>query len=209
MEFIESVKTKQRILDYSLQLFSCDGFSGVSMRNIAAAVGVKESSLYKHFQSKQAIFDAILLQMNESIKLAMAGLADKNDNPHEGSIITGEELTWMCTGLYMYFLQDESVAAFRRMLTLEQYKSPKAAEIFKSQFFDMPIAYYANIFNVLLARGIIPYADAQFLALEFYSPVFFLLCRGDTDKEYRKASLKILEEHVNAFYKQYCKKQDK
>ncbi|MEG1104740.1 MAG: TetR/AcrR family transcriptional regulator, partial [Oscillospiraceae bacterium] len=53
MEFIESVKTKQRILDYSLQLFSCDGFSGVSMRNIAAAVGVKESSLYKHFQSKQ------------------------------------------------------------------------------------------------------------------------------------------------------------
>ncbi|MEG1477506.1 MAG: TetR/AcrR family transcriptional regulator, partial [Oscillospiraceae bacterium] len=69
MEFIESVKTKQRILDYSLQLFSCDGFSGVSMRNIAAAVGVKESSLYKHFQSKQAIFDAILLQMNESIKL--------------------------------------------------------------------------------------------------------------------------------------------
>ncbi len=203
---MEPIKTKQRILDYALQLFACDGFDGVSMRDIAAAVGVKESSLYKHYASKQAIVDAILEQMDARFRMAMAGLADKNANPHEGIAVTAEDLTWMCTGLFAYFLQDESAAAFRRMLTLEQYKNPRAAQILKTQFFEVPLAHYANIFDVLLARGIIPYQDAQFLAFEFYAPVYFLLCRADVDKEYRAAAQTLLAAHVNAFYKQYCKR---
>ena len=49
--------TKQRILDVSLELFSQNGFSAVSIRDICRQVQIKESSVYYYFKSKQAIFD--------------------------------------------------------------------------------------------------------------------------------------------------------
>lgn len=52
--------TKQRILEKSLELFSAKGYDAVSVGEIAKAVGIKAPSLYNHFPSKQAIFDAIV-----------------------------------------------------------------------------------------------------------------------------------------------------
>ena len=52
--------TKQKILDKALELFSTQGYDSVSVGEIAKAVGIKAPSLYNHFPSKQAIFDAIV-----------------------------------------------------------------------------------------------------------------------------------------------------
>lgn len=52
--------TRDVILDTSLALFAQQGFEATSVRDIAAAVGIKAPSLYKHFASKQAIFDALV-----------------------------------------------------------------------------------------------------------------------------------------------------
>ncbi|MGH4117400.1 TetR/AcrR family transcriptional regulator [Clostridium sp.] len=40
--------TKERILDETLTLFSKNSYDGVSVKDIPNAVGVKDSSLYKH-----------------------------------------------------------------------------------------------------------------------------------------------------------------
>ncbi|MCI5623431.1 TetR/AcrR family transcriptional regulator, partial [Anaerostipes sp.] len=53
------MNTKQKILLESLRLFSQRGYDAVSVEQIAAAVGIKAPSLYKHYKSKQEIFDAI------------------------------------------------------------------------------------------------------------------------------------------------------
>ena len=52
--------TRQRILAAALALFSEKGYDAVSVGEIAGAVGIKAPSLYNHFPSKQAIFDAIV-----------------------------------------------------------------------------------------------------------------------------------------------------
>lgn len=52
--------TRRDILDRSLDLFAEHGFYGTSMRQIARAVGVRESALYHHFPSKNAILQALL-----------------------------------------------------------------------------------------------------------------------------------------------------
>ena len=52
--------TKQKILDKALELFSAQGYDAVSVGEIAKAVGIKAPSLYNHFSSKRAIFDAIV-----------------------------------------------------------------------------------------------------------------------------------------------------
>ena len=52
--------TRQKILAKALELFSVHGYDAVSVGQIAAAVGIKAPSLYNHFPSKRAIFDAIV-----------------------------------------------------------------------------------------------------------------------------------------------------
>ncbi len=57
--------TREKILEVSLELFSQRGYSAVSIRDICKCVGIKESSVYYHFESKQNIFDELLNQFSE------------------------------------------------------------------------------------------------------------------------------------------------
>ena len=49
--------TKEKITETALDLFSQRGYDGVSVRDIARAVGIRESSIYNHFQGKRAVFE--------------------------------------------------------------------------------------------------------------------------------------------------------
>ena len=54
------VTTRERILDAALDLFARQGFAGTSVRQLARAVGLRESSLYNHFAGKEAIYHALV-----------------------------------------------------------------------------------------------------------------------------------------------------
>jgi AcrR family transcriptional regulator len=66
--------TKQAILDAALDLFAERGYFGTSMRQIARAVGVRESALYHHFESKQAVFRQILTTLGPGRVSLVVGL---------------------------------------------------------------------------------------------------------------------------------------
>ena len=51
--------TKQRLFETAVDLFSSRGFRGVSIRDISGAVGIKESSFYNHYKSKDELIAAI------------------------------------------------------------------------------------------------------------------------------------------------------
>ena len=55
--------TKEKILQTALRLFAEHGFEGVSMRDIASEIGITKAALYRHYESKRAIFDAIVKRM--------------------------------------------------------------------------------------------------------------------------------------------------
>ena len=56
----EKVLTKQKILTRALDLFASKGYTETSIRDIAAAVGIKPGSLYNHFSSKEELFKYML-----------------------------------------------------------------------------------------------------------------------------------------------------
>ena len=86
--------TKDKILSCSLTLFSEKGFDGVSVREIAKSVGVRESALYKHFKNKDEMFSSL-------VEPAMNGFYDlyhmieseyfDNTDPSE---LQGERFDW-------------------------------------------------------------------------------------------------------------------
>ena len=60
MESLEPVDMPERILEEATRLFVANGYAGISMREIAEAVGVSKAGLYYHFKDKEALFMAIL-----------------------------------------------------------------------------------------------------------------------------------------------------
>jgi AcrR family transcriptional regulator len=58
-------RTRQAILDAALDLFAAKGYFGASLRDVAAAVGVRESALYNYFPSKDALFEALIVADQE------------------------------------------------------------------------------------------------------------------------------------------------
>lgn len=62
------MNTKDRIAQEALYLFSEKGYTATSVRDIAAAVGIKDSSLYIHYESKQKIFDYVIEKYAKSFQ---------------------------------------------------------------------------------------------------------------------------------------------
>jgi AcrR family transcriptional regulator len=54
------VPTREVILDTAEQLFALRGLNGVAVRDIAREMHLTAPSLYNHFPSKQALYDAVL-----------------------------------------------------------------------------------------------------------------------------------------------------
>jgi AcrR family transcriptional regulator len=59
----DAADTKELLLQAALTLFAANGFEGTSVRDIARSVGLSESVLYAHFDSKRAIFDAVFARL--------------------------------------------------------------------------------------------------------------------------------------------------
>jgi AcrR family transcriptional regulator len=57
---IDESGTRERILREASQLFARKGYTGTSTREIAAAVGIRQPSLFHHFASKRAIVETLL-----------------------------------------------------------------------------------------------------------------------------------------------------
>lgn len=60
--------TRDNLFEAAVHLFAENGYKGTSIRTLAKACDIKESSVYNHFKNKEAILDAILDYQVESFK---------------------------------------------------------------------------------------------------------------------------------------------
>ncbi len=185
--------TKQRILSESLRLFSEKGYDAVSVAEIATAVGIKAPSLYKHYKSKRDIFDSILKKMSE----ADSSYADENDMPNiDGGYerVMIESIRSFSIDMFKHWTCDEFSARFRRMLSLERFKNPEMAELYKNYISSGPLDYMTDVFVGM------NYSEntAKQLALSFYAPMFMLYTVYD-ESENKKEIISQAEKHINNF----------
>lgn len=204
MEKINS--TKDRIIFESLNLFSQKGYDGVSMRDIAVAVGIKGASIYNHFKGKEEIFHAIFFEMTKRYDTITDSLAvpqgEINEIAHTYMQITEADLQLMAQGLFSFFIKDDFACKFRKMLIGEQYKNKLARDTLKNYFFDAPLKYQTELFDNMIKRGAFGAFDPQMMALHFYSPIFFLLMENDITNDSEQL-IQIIQRHVYQFSKIY------
>ena len=199
--------TKKKILDVALTLFSEKGYGNVYVRQIAEGVGIKAPSLYKHYKSKQDIFEAILEEMRnrydkEVTHLNITGNDFLIDSERYNSI-SEDELVKIGIGLFSFFLHDEYECKFRKMLTIEQFSDKELAELFSHQYFNEPLNYQTGLLQLLIMQGYMKNEDANVMALQFFAPIYLLMTVCDREPKREAEALKILEKHIRQFNRMY------
>lgn len=197
--------TKQKILNEALTLFSEKGYSAVYVGDIAAAVGIKAPSLYKHFKSKQEIFDSCvevfserMEQIRNELRLPGTTRADISYQIADtGKIID------IAIGLFMFYLKDDVAAKFRKMLMIERYHNPELNKLFEELFIIGAVKHEEKIFSDLIEAKIIREENPHIVALRFYTPIFYLLQKYDThpDKteEAKQELILMVKEFCNTY----------
>ena len=199
--------TKRKILEKALELFSNDGYDSVSMGEIANAVGIKAPSLYNHYSGKQAIFDAIVeetaAQYEEYTDKIDVHIQNSNRDLEVFTKITEDGLIEKVHQIFNYSLHNESIGRFRRMMTIEQFRSPELAELYTRRYVDRLLAYHAGIFRNLIAAGVIHDGDPDTLALMYVSPIITLIGICDRQPEKESECIEKLDNHVRLFYRTF------
>ncbi len=198
------IDRKKQIMTESLALFSKQGYDGVSMRDIAKAVGFRESALYKHYKSKREIVDTIFTFMESRYQdvLKEIKLPESDDFTVLAKEYKNEGLDTLkkqCSALFLYWLKDEQAAQFRRLLVQEQFRHLEAENLLREFLMDGALQYQRALFEKMTEIGYFKSVDSEVLALQFYSPIFMLLCKYDGKPEKEGEALVLLERHIDTF----------
>ena len=175
--------TKEKILETALTLFAREGFAGTSMADIAGELGITKGALYRHYAGKRDIFESILRRMEERD----AENAERHDVPVEpieqGASAYGDteidSVIAYSEAMFRYWTENPFASAFRRMLTLEQYRDCEMARLYSQYITGGPLKYMADLFREMTSRGCWREDDPMQLALEFYGPMTLLMAVAD------------------------------
>lgn len=77
---MKEVTRKEEIIKTAAKLFKEKGYSAVTMRDIATAMGIKAASLYNHISSKQEILKDIIISLAEEFTLGMDQINASNNS---------------------------------------------------------------------------------------------------------------------------------
>jgi len=170
--------TKERILEMALELFSQNGYAGTNVRELTAALGLVKSSMYKHFESKAAIWNALLDQM-----IAYYGQrfgSPENLPPVPDSL---EGLVQMTMGMVNLTVHDEKIVMTRKLLSIEQFRDERARDLATKHFLTGLTDMFTPIFAGMMDRGLIRRDDPGMLAFAYTTPISALIHLCDREPE--------------------------
>lgn len=191
-------ETKERILETALELFAQSGYLGTSMSDIAARLGITKAALYKHYAGKQEILDRIVQRMNE-LDAARAAAYEMPGAAPEGFAQAYlntplDRIRAYSTAQLDHWTREPFSANFRKMLTLEQYRDARLAQLYQENLASGPVIYMAAIFRPLTDSD----ETAMQLALDFYGPMYLLYSVYDGAAD-QSAVAPMLEAHIDRF----------
>lgn len=77
----ESSDLRERILETTRHLLVREGYKSVSMRKIARAIGYSATSIYLHFENKDALFHALIDEGIERLHQTFKAVAERHLDP--------------------------------------------------------------------------------------------------------------------------------
>ena len=176
---------KEEILIVALHLFARDGYEAVSVSQIAGELDMTKGALYRHYKSKRDIFDSIVKRMEQQD----GEQARENEVPEESIEKTPEEyqnvsfddFVEYSKSMFEYWTEDDFASSFRKMLTIEQFRSEEMQKLYQQYLVSGPTGYVKDLFQNMKIK------DPEENAVKFYANMFFYYSMYDGAADKAKA----------------------
>ena len=188
--------TKERILAAALEMFSKNGYAGTNIRELSASLGLVKSGVYKHYESKEAIWNALL---DEMVAYYGEHFGSAEHLPPVPDSLEG--LVEMTMGMVNFTVHDERIIMTRKVLTLEQYRDVRARELATKHFLTGLTNMFTHVFTGMMEKGIIRQDDPAMLAFAYTTPISALIHLCDREPERTDEML----EQIEAFSRHFIK----
>ena len=190
--------TKERILEVALEMFSQNGFAGTNIRELSASLGLVKSGVYKHFESKEAIWNALLDQM-------IAYYADHFGSAEHLPPVPDslEEFVQMTMQMVNLTVHDEKIIMTRKVLTLEQFRDMRARELATKHFLTGLTDMFTRIFTGMMDKGLLRKDDPAMLAFAYTTPISALIHLCDREPEKASEAIRQVEAFSRHFIRTY------
>ena len=189
----------------SLDLFSKRGYDSVSLREIAEEVGIKKSSIYSHYSSKEAIlmdiFDYLrnLFEYDELLNNSDLLLSEDNK-----MLIENPELFYhMRSEAIKEMFSHEKNLKIWKLVFIQMHHNETIKLFFQNEILVKPLVFWNGFFTLLKEKGIIREdSNPKLLAKQYFSfPIYLLLeiCAkyDDIPQEVLEHFFEETEEHAN------------
>ena len=190
--------TKERILEAALEMFSQNGYAGTNIRELSASLGLVKSGVYKHYESKEAIWNALLDQM-------IAYYGEHFGSPEHLPPVPDslEELAQLTMHMVNITVHDEKIIMTRKVLTLEQYRDVRARELATKHFLTGLTEMFTRIFSGMMDKGLLKKDDPAMLAFAYTTPISALIHLCDREPEKTEDAIVRVEMFSRHFVKTY------
>ena len=190
--------TKEKILAAALDMFSQYGFAGTNIRELAGSLGMGKSSMYRHFESKEDIWNALL---DEMIAYYGEHFGSAEHLPPAPDSLEG--LVDMTMRMVNFTVHDERIIMTRKVLTLEQFRDARARELATKHFLTGLTDMFARIFTGMMDKGLLRKDDPEMLAFAYTAPISTLIHLCDREPEKTEEAIKQIEAFSRHFIKTY------
>ena len=170
--------TKERILALALDRFSQNGYAGTNIRELAESLGLVKSAMYRHFESKEKIWNALL---DEMIAYYDARFGSPEHLPPAPDSLEG--LVTMTMQMVDFTVHDEKVVKTRKMLTIEQFRDERARDLATKYFLTGLTGMFTPLFAGMMDKGLLRRDDPAMLAFAYNAPISALIHLCDREPE--------------------------
>lgn len=190
--------TKERILALALEKFSQNGYAGTNVRELTASLGLVKSSMYRHFESKEEIWNSLLDEM-------IAYYDERFGSPEHLPPVPDslDDLLAMTMHMVDFTIHDEKIVMVRKLLTIEQFRDDRARDLATKHFLTGLKEMFTHIFAGMMDKGLLLRDDPAMLAFAYTAPISALIHLCDREPEKTDAAIAQVEAFSRHFIKVY------
>ena len=194
---------KEEILIVALHLFARDGYEAVSVSQIAGELDMTKGALYRHYKSKRDIFDSIVKRMEQQDGEQASDYDmpedEKESMPEEYEDVSLDDFVEYSKSMFEYWTEDDFASSFRKMLTIEQFRSEEMQNLYQQYLVSGPAEYVKELFKNMKMN------HPEENAVKFYANMFFYynVYDGAADKAKAKCQFEQMLDRIVEEMKKY------
>ena len=194
--------TKNRILDEALVMFAENGYRGTNLRDLAAQLGLSKSALYKHYDSKEAIWNALLDKMEAYYAARFGSMSNLPPTPR-----SSEELVALTMRLIGFTIRDPQIQLTRKLLLTEQFHDARVCKLATKHFLEGTANIYGKVFEGMMEKGLMKKGDPAMLAFSFTAPISALVHLCDREPDRQEEAMEKISQFVKCFIATHAENQ--